>query len=347
MAAAKLRLLVGPIACLLCYCCCFAPINIARGADTKPELLKPAEAKPAEAKPQAGKPAAAKPVPNKPVPTRADVAYGPHPHQLLDLFVPPTGQGPYPVVIWFGGLWKPSKGAPVGNFIPKQCAAIACQTRVMNDAIEAQINPPASVCLLDACRVVQFVRLHATEWNLDPQRIAVGGGSQGALPALYVGCAGERADANSTDPVERISTRVNCVGAYRCQPSIDPQRMQEWVPGVEWGAPAFGCSFAESLKRREELLPLINRWSPDALVHKAAAPIYFENEWGLTKPADIELKNYDVHSPRWAIGFQKIALERGATCYVKYPDHPTEGFNDIWDFLVRMGEPRTNDSTPK
>ncbi len=43
----------------------------------------------------------------------------------------------------------------------------------MEDAIQAKISPPISVCLLDARRAVQFVRLHAAEWNLDPQRIAV------------------------------------------------------------------------------------------------------------------------------------------------------------------------------
>ena len=40
----------------------------------------------------------------------------------------------------------------------------------MEDAIQAKISPPISVCLLDARRAVQFVRLHAAEWNLDPQQ---------------------------------------------------------------------------------------------------------------------------------------------------------------------------------
>jgi hypothetical protein len=25
----------------------------------------------------------------------------------------------------------------------------------------------------------------------------------------------------------------------------------------------------------------------------------------------------------------------GVTCYLKYPDHPTEGFVDIWDFVAK------------
>ena len=271
------------------------------------------------------------------VPTKADVSYGPDPHQLLDIHIPPNGPGPFPVILWFGGLWEASKHVPdLNKFFPHNVAVIGVEGRVMKDAQEAKIEPPISVCLLDARRALQFVRLHAKEWNLDPERIAVAGGSQGTLPALYLGCSGEHADPKSNDPVERMSTKVTCVGAYRSQPSIDPKQMQEWVPGVEWGAPAFGMSFAESLKHRDELLPLIAQWSPDALVNKDAAPIYFENEWGLTQPADITEGNYRVHSPAWGLGFQKVAQARGATCYVKFSDHPSEKYTDIWDFLVKM-----------
>ncbi len=55
----------------------------------------------------------------KPVPTKADIAFGPHPHQLLDIYLPPEGKGPFPVVIWFGALWTPSKSVPpVHAFFP-------------------------------------------------------------------------------------------------------------------------------------------------------------------------------------------------------------------------------------
>jgi acetyl esterase/lipase len=273
-----------------------------------------------------------------PEPTHADISYGPHPHQLLDIYLP-KGDGPFPVLIWYGRVWEPGLAPPpVKRMFESGVAAVAVRTRVMKDGIADNINPPISVCLLDARRALQYVRLHAAEWKIDPDRIAVGGSSQGALPALYVACAGEKADPKSADPVERVSTKVVCVGAHRSQPSIDPRRMQEWVPGVEWGAPAFGCSFAESLKRRDELLPLIKKWSPETLLHKGGPPIYFENNWGLTQPDGVAKMDYLVHSPRWALGFQKIAQERGVMCYVKYPDHPTEKFADIWDFLARQGK---------
>ena len=100
-------------------------------------------------------------------------------------------------------------------------------------------------------------------------------------------------------------------------------------------APALGCSFEESLKKRDELLPVIKKWSPDWLLHHGAAPIYFENECGLTKPDNIEETNYKVHSPAWGLGFKKLAEQAGVICYNKFPGHPTDGYADTWDFIAK------------
>ena len=276
--------------------------------------------------------------PAPPTPTAADVSYGPHPHQLVDIYVPPNGPEPCPVLVWYGGVFKESKHpVDLGKFFPAHIAVVAVETRSLADGMQEKEPVPVSYVMNDACRALQFIRLHAAKWNLDPKRIAVGGGSQGTLPALYLGCSGDHANPASSDPVERMSTKVVCVAAFRSQPSIDPQRMQEWVPGVAWGAPALGCSFEESLKRRDELLPIIKKWSPNWLLNKDAAPIYFENEWGLTQPDDPKVTegNYKVHSPAWGMGFHKLAESVGATVYNKFPGHPTENYQDIWDFIVK------------
>ncbi|HSI10577.1 MAG TPA: hypothetical protein VK961_00975 [Chthoniobacter sp.] len=276
--------------------------------------------------------------PKGPAPIAADVSYGPSPNQLVDIFVPPDAKEPCPVLIWYGGIWKPAKHAvDPGKFFPSHIAVVAVETRTLTDGVQEKANPPVSYVMNDAVRAVQFIRLNAAKWNLDPKRIAVGGGSQGTLPALYVGCSGDHANPTSNDPVERVSSQVVCVAAFRSQPTIDPKRMQEWVPGVSWGAPAFGMSFEDSLKHREELLPIIQKWSPDALLNKDAAPIYFENEWGLSQPEDPKITeaNYKVHSPAWGMGFKKQADTVGVTVYNKFPDHPTEKYKDIWDFIIQ------------
>ena len=217
------------------------------------------------------------------VPTHANVSYGPHEHQLIDIYLPKKGTPPFPAVLWFGGIWKASKHpANLGFFEQNGIAMIAVETRTMDDATAAKEKEPISYVQLDAIRAVQFVRHNTARWNIDPKFLATGGGSQGAQPALFVGCSRDYANAASSDPVERESSLVTCVAAYRCQPTFDPKRMQEWVHEVKWGAPALGCSFEESLTRRDELLPILKKWSPDYLQHKDAAPMFFENEWGLT-----------------------------------------------------------------
>ena len=273
--------------------------------------------------------------PPLPAPQDANVPYGASPHQVLDVYVP-TGQGPFPVIIWYGLIWAPGKGnPPVNKFVSHGCAVVVVETRTMTDAVADKVAIPVSYVLLDARRALQFVRLHAADYKLDPNRIATGGGSQGTLPALYVACAGEKADPTSADPVERVSTRVTCVGAWRSQPSIDPQQMQAWVPGVVWGAPALGCTFEQSLQKRDQLLPALDRWSPDHLLNKDTPPIYFANNWGLTCPPGVPTAEYLVHSPAWGIGFQKLAASRGATVYSDFPGHPVTGYQDIWDFLLK------------
>ena len=47
-----------------------------------------------------------------PTPTKADVPYGDDPHRIMDIYVPPEGAGSFPVLLFFGGIWKSSKGVP-------------------------------------------------------------------------------------------------------------------------------------------------------------------------------------------------------------------------------------------
>ena len=110
--------------------------------------------------------------------------------------------------------------------------------------------------------------------------------------------------------------------------------MQEWVPGVQWGVPSLGMSFADSLKNYDKVLPFIKDWSPDALLNKDTPPIYFFNNEGLTQPANADPMGFKVHSPAWGLGFQRLALERGdPNVYVQYPGHNVDKMTSFTDFI--------------
>jgi hypothetical protein len=152
-----------------------------------------------------------------------------------------------------------------------------------------------------------------------------------------VACEGEKADPKSADPVEQQSTKVVAAGSWRGPGSIDPKVLLEWDPGDKWGAPSLGYTkFDDSLAHRDELLPFINQWSPDALLTKDAPPIFIEYDWPLIKPANVTDENFRIHSPLLALGFQKLAQQRGATCYVRFPGHPSEKYDNLWDFLIKQ-----------
>ena len=239
---------------------------------------------------------------------------------------------------WLGGDKTETVGE-LPKFLDGGCAVVSANYRLIKDAEAQHVSPPIAVVFADNRRALQYLRLHAADWNLDPARIIVAGGSAGACSALYLGCAGDLADPNSADPVERVSTKVAGVIANAAQTTLDPKVMGEWVPGVSWGGQAFGYDMREKgfpafLADREKLAPLIAKYSPDALITKDAPPIYFSFSQALPKP---DAKPGElIHCPLWGLGFQKLAQQKGVECYVHYPGHPSEKYADSADFTLHV-----------
>lgn len=63
--------------------------------------------------------------------------------------------------------------------------------------------------LQDAARAVRWVRAHAAEWGVDPDRIGIMGSSAGGHLASTLLTHHDEGDAQSSDPVERVSSRPN------------------------------------------------------------------------------------------------------------------------------------------
>jgi acetyl esterase/lipase len=61
--------------------------------------------------------------------------------------------------------------------------------------------------LLDAARAVRYVRSNAARWEIDPDKIGIIGFSAGGHLASTLGTHFESGKSNSTDPIERVSSR--------------------------------------------------------------------------------------------------------------------------------------------
>lgn len=78
----------------------------------------------------------------------------------------------------------------------------------------------------DILRSVRYVRAHAEQFKINPAKIGITSGSSGGHLALMAALKADDGDANSKDPIERVSSRTQAVVA--------------WFPPtdlVNWGAP--------------------------------------------------------------------------------------------------------------
>ena len=66
----------------------------------------------------------------------------------------------------------------------------------------------------DVNRAVRFIRYHAKEYGIDPDRVGVTGASAGGHLSLMLGTAGTPGDPNARDPVDRESSRVQAVACF-------------------------------------------------------------------------------------------------------------------------------------
>ena len=110
------------------------------------------------------------------------------------------------VVFYFGGGWVAGNA---GQFAP-QSQYLATRgmvgIRVEYRTILAGDKGPPVVCCADAKSALRYVRAHAAELGIDPQRIAAGGGSAGGHLAAFTALV-----AGQDDPADDL--------AVSCQPA--------------------------------------------------------------------------------------------------------------------------------
>jgi acetyl esterase/lipase len=273
----------------------------------------------------------------------ANVPYGTHERQVLD-FYRAEATAPTPVVIHIhGGGWQQGDKARVGaleNYLKAGISVVAINYRYVAQAQAAGVHPPVKAPLEDAARALQFVRSKAAEWNLDKTRVGATGGSAGACSSLWLAFHEDLADAKSSDPIARESTRLTCAAVTGAQTTLDPQQMKEWTPNSRYGGHAFGfvadkeknlSQFDVFLAGRERILPLIAQYSPYALVSADDPPIYLT--YG-APPALGQPEKDPTHSANFGVKLQEKCRATGVACELVYPGAPDVKHKTMDAFLI-------------
>jgi acetyl esterase/lipase len=270
-----------------------------------------------------------------PTPTLANVAYGTDPKQVLDFY---KAAGDQPTALFFfihGGGWM--SGDKAKPDLLDQClhagiSVVSINYRLIPDAVAQGVNPPVKACLEDAARALQFVRSKAAEWNIDPTRIADGGGSAGGFSALWLAFHPDMADPKSSDPISHESTRVTCALTFVPQTSLDPQQMRQWIPNIEYGPHAFSLpNFQAFLDDRDKLMPWIQEYSPYALVTPDDPPVYlfYDSAVALGQPY-----KDPPHSANFGAGLVEKLKSAGVSYEFNYLGATGLKNPDIFSFLT-------------
>lgn len=244
-------------------------------------------------------------------PTLENVKYGPHMRQGMDVWLPAGASAKIPCVVeihgggWMDGdrlsAWQPNL---LKRCRQSGCALAAITYRMIPDGRTEGVKPPVKVCLDDAVAAIRFIQGHADEWNIDPARIGLTGGSAGACSSLYASLQNDNA------------LGIRAVRPCYPQTSLDPKETKEWIPNATYGAHAFGYpGFAEWLAHREECLPWIERFSPMALLRRctpARAPMFFIYYNDL--PPAGELPKDPTHAGIFGVKFAEACAGKGVFC---------------------------------
>lgn len=77
-------------------------------------------------------------------------------------------------------------------------------------------NPKFTIpeAVADMNRSVRFIRANAETYGVNPDKLGIFGGSAGGHLSLMIGCANEPEKKKSADPVDKVSSRVQCVACF-------------------------------------------------------------------------------------------------------------------------------------
>jgi acetyl esterase/lipase len=157
----------------------------------------------------------------------ADQAYGGHPRQKLDLYVPDGLTGPAPVALFFyGGRWEYGDRADY-RFAGQALAAQGFVAAVADYRLYPEVSFPAFVH--DGAAAVAWVHAHAAAHGGDPSSLTLLGHSAGAHIAAMLALDGSYLAAAAV-PRSAIRAMVGLAGPYDFLPLRDPVLQAIFAP---------------------------------------------------------------------------------------------------------------------
>tara|TARA_B100000809_G_scaffold176399_1_gene173805 strand:- start:16512 stop:17426 length:915 start_codon:yes stop_codon:yes gene_type:complete len=273
---------------------------------------------------------------SKPIPDLANVKYGEHERNVLDIwFADKNKITPLAIYIHGGGFNAGSKEKINGNEL---AALLEAGISVASISYRYKTIVPLPGAHNDAKKALQFIRSQAELWSLNRDRIGIWGGSAGAQICMWLAFSDEMANAESTNPIERESTRVTCVATKGGQTTMESEF---WLKHIRKYAPGEEVAFhdsrlqtygVETIKEADEIAKSI---SALALISKDDPPIFMQ--YGMTPNASApqnvkKIRGWIVHHVDFGIALKEKMDKLNIEADFKYPSAKTK-YNSLVEFL--------------
>jgi acetyl esterase/lipase len=187
----------------------------------------------------------------------------------LDVFQPRPTNGFGILLMVSGGWFSSHDSIGVGMFRPLLNRGYTVFTVVHGSQPKFTVTEVEG----DIHRAVRFVRYHAKQYGVDPNRLGITGGSAGGHLSLMMATKGKKGDPDAKDPIDRESSEIQCVACFF--PPTDFLNYNEpgddavGVGTLKDFQPAFGPRTATAEQRQK----LGHEISPIYFVHSNQAPI--------------------------------------------------------------------------
>jgi len=269
-------------------------------------------------------------------PDVANVAYGPHERNVLDLWKAKSA-GPTPLLVHIhGGGFTHGDKSSVSSALLDLCLRKGISVATINYRYSTQAPFPAPY--MDCVRAIQFLRAHAKEWNLNPKLVAATGGSAGAGMSLWIGFHPDMADPASDDPVKRQSTRLTVVGVNSAQVSYDPHFIAKLIDDATSRHPALTTLVGVTPEEREseKARKLFEESAPINYLATDSPPVFMFYNIPM-KPFPPANLNAGIHNPRFGLYLKESMDKLGIECVVRqieeYPERTKASANSLKSIL--------------
>lgn len=190
--------------------------------------------------------------------------------ERLDVYLPATEPAaPAPAVVWIhGGGWI---GGTKTEARAKEICTTLAEAGYVTVSIDYKLGTGAwPQNLFDCKNAVRFLRAHAARYRVDPDRIAVAGGSAGGHLALMVAFTAGHADLEPAAPYPGVSSAVRCaIDMYGITNLLTRQKTD--AAGRPTGERAGGS--LQVFRARDESDPVLRLASPVTHIGPQSPPV--------------------------------------------------------------------------